>query len=69
MTTIIVLVSLTGNLARFLKNIEHSSKFEFRLELVRYAVFVVYGYGIGFPAALGAAMQYLNSPLTAVNVK
>lgn len=36
---------------------------------MRYAVFIIYGFGAVFPMALGIAMQFLKSSLTAANVK
>mgnify|MGYP000903969165 CR=1 FL=1 len=67
MTTIIVLVSLSGNLARFFRHWEEA-KFEFRLELVRYALVVVYGYGLIYPTLLGILLRFFGSKLSPIVV-
>jgi hypothetical protein len=67
MTTIVVLASLSGNLSRYFRNWDQS-EFEFRMELVRYAVFVLYGYGVLFAGAVGVILNFFGSQLTPINV-
>jgi hypothetical protein len=59
LTTIIFLLSSTGNLSRYFYN---WSKYVyiFQLELVRYGVLIVYSFGFGFPTALHFIIKFLG---------
>jgi hypothetical protein len=59
MTTIIFLLSSTGNLARYFYN-WGKSEYIFKLELVRYGVLLVYGLGFGVPVLLHLILKYLK---------
>ena len=60
LTTIIFLLSSAGNLSRYFNNLD-KQEFLFRLELLRYSVLVVYGFGFGFPALLGLVLSLFGS--------
>lgn len=68
LTTIVFLLSSTGNLARYFNNWE-KSEFIFRLTLVRYAVLIVYSLGIGFPLVLGLILRLFESRITPIQVR
>lgn len=61
-TTIIFLLSLTGNLSRYLNNLGESD-FTFRMELFRYSVIIGYSFGFGFPILLGLLLRFFNSKI------
>jgi hypothetical protein len=67
LTTIVFLLSSTGNLARYFNNWE-KSEFIFKLTLVRYAVLIVYSLGIGFPLVLGLLLGLFQSIVTPIQV-
>jgi hypothetical protein len=67
LTTIVFLLSSTGNLARYFNNWE-KSEFIFRLTLVRYAVIIVYSLGLGFPLVLGLILRLFESRITPIQV-
>ena len=62
LTTIIFLLSLTGNLSRYLNNLGQKD-FTFRMELFRYSVLVGYAFGFGFPILLGLLLRFFNSKI------
>lgn len=59
LTTIIFLVSSTGNLSRYFYNWTKDA-YIFKLELVRYAVLVVYSFGFQVPIAGHFIMKFLG---------
>lgn len=59
MTTIIFLLSSTGNLSRYFSNFDRN-EYLFKLELVRLGVLVVYSFGFGVPTALFFIMKFLG---------
>ena len=59
LTTIIFLLSSTANLSRYFFNWEKSD-YIFKLELVRYAVLVVYIFGFGWPTILYFIMKFMG---------
>ena len=59
MTTIIFLLSSTGNLSRYFSK-NDKSDFLFRLELVRLGVVVVYSFGFGVPTVLYFVMKFFG---------
>lgn len=59
LTTIIFLLSSTGNLSRYFYNWEKDA-YIFKLELVRYGVMVVYSFGFGFPVLLYFIIKFLG---------
>lgn len=63
LTTIVFLVSSTGNLSRYFYNWTKDA-YIFKLELVRYAVLVVYSFGFGVPAILYFVMKFFGSKLS-----
>lgn len=63
LTTIIFLVSSTGNLSRYFYNWSKDA-YIFKLELVRYAVLVVYSFGFGVPTLLYFVMKFFGAKLT-----
>ena len=60
MTTIIFLLSSTGNLSRYFFNWDKSDVYLFKLELVRLGVIVVYSFGFGVPTILYFVMKFLG---------
>lgn len=60
LTTIIFLLSSTGNLSRYFSNWERDD-YIFKLELVRYGVVIVYSFGFGVPVLLYFVMKFLGS--------
>jgi hypothetical protein len=68
LTTIIFLLSSTGNLARYFNNWDRDT-FIFRLELVRYGVLIVYSFGIGLPVLLGVLFRFFESNVNIFQVK
>ena len=40
----------------------------FRLELLRYSVIIIYGFGFGFPALLGVIFRLFASEITIAQV-
>lgn len=67
LTTLIVWLSMTGNLARFFRHFEHA-KFEFHLEYVRYAVSFIYGYGIVFSNIIWLTLYLFKSNTKPIDV-
>lgn len=67
LTTIVFLLSSMGNLARYFNNWE-KSEFIFKLSLVRYAVIIVYGLGIGFPILLSLILRLFESHISPAQV-
>lgn len=67
LTTIVFLLSSMGNLARYFNNWE-KSEFIFKLSLVRYAVIIVYGLGIGFPILLSLILRLFESRISPAQV-
>ena len=67
MTTIIVLVSVSGNLAHYFRYWQEAG-FQFRLELVRYALIVIYGYGLVYSTFLGLLLRLFGSKLSPIVV-
>lgn len=63
----IVLVSLSGNLSRYFRH-WNEKQFEFRLELVRYALAVVYGYGILYSLLVGTFLRFFGGKLNPIVV-
>jgi hypothetical protein len=67
LTTIIFLLGCASNLSRFIYNIANdeipTDQSLFKLELVRYAVITIYLFGIGVPAALYFAINFLDSTI------
>lgn len=63
LTTIIFLVSSTGNLSRYFYNWSKDA-YIFKLELVRYAVLVVYSFGFGVPTLLYFVMKFFGAKLS-----
>ena len=59
MTTIIFLLSSTGNLSRYFSK-NDKSDFLFKLELVRLGVVVVYSFGFGVPTVLYFVMKFFG---------
>lgn len=59
-TTIIFLLSLAGNLSRYLSNLGEA-QFYFKMELFRYSVIIGYSFGFGFPILLGLLLRFFNS--------
>ena len=59
MTTIIFLLSSTGNLSRYFSR-DDKSDFLFKLELVRLGVVVVYSFGFGVPTVLYFVMKFFG---------
>lgn len=57
LTTIIFLLSLMGNIATYLNNLNQSD-FYFRMELIRYGAIVVYSFGLGFPILFGLLLKF-----------
>lgn len=68
LTTIVFLLSSMGNLARYFNNWE-KSEFIFKLSLVRYAVIIVYGLGIGFPILLSLILRLFESRISPAQVR
>lgn len=60
MTTIIFLLSSTGNLSRYFYNWDKSDVYLFKLELVRLGVLVVYSFGFGVPTLLYFVMKFFG---------
>ena len=52
LTTIIFLLSSTGNLSRYFYNFHKDYDYIFKLELVRWAVVIIYTFGFGTPTAI-----------------
>lgn len=63
LTTIIFLLCSAGNLSRYFNNLD-KEEFLFRMELFRYSVIIVYGFGFGFPALIGVAFRLFGSGIT-----
>ena len=59
LTTIIFLVSSTGNLSSYFKNWD-SEDFIFNLTLIRYAVLIIYPVGFVFPTLLYFLVRFLG---------
>ncbi len=60
LTTIIFLLSSTGNLSRYFSNWSRD-EYIFKLEFVRYGVVIVYSFGFGVPVLLYFVMKFLGS--------
>ena len=59
-TTLIFLLSSTGNFARYFANFFTKSDYLFNLALVQQGVIVMYSFGFGFPTALYFIMKLLG---------
>lgn len=59
LTTLIFLLSSTGNLSRYFYNWS-KDVYIFKLELVRYGVLIVYSFGFGFPILLHFVIKLLG---------
>jgi len=59
LTTLIFLLSSTGNLSRYFENWERD-EYIFKLELVRYGVVILYSFGFGLPILLYFVMKFLG---------